>query len=86
MPQPSDLAAFLTDTQTRRQQILENLLQICRHLEPQLRDLNAHHSADRIAALVSEYDSLMAEIRNVFENDPDKALNTLIEMLEKRSK
>jgi hypothetical protein len=84
MPNPTDFGELLEQQNQRRHEILNKLLEVCRHLEPQLRDLNAHHSADRIAALISEYDAVMAEVKSVFEGDPEKAIKALIEMIEKR--
>jgi hypothetical protein len=50
------------ETMHRKSEMLGRVMVILRHLEPQLRDLNANNTADRIAALIGEFDALEAQL------------------------
>jgi hypothetical protein len=62
----------------RQLNIQERILELCRHLEPQLRDLKADHTADRLLILIDEHD------RN--EQDAVDAIRELIASLEREEK
>ena len=56
------------------------LLPFAKNLEPQLRDLGAHHAADRIAAILGALDVVEKEIGDAINADPLAILKVLADM------
>jgi hypothetical protein len=61
----NDVQRLLGDNIFKRHEVHIRLVEFCRHLEPQLRDLKANHSADRLMSLLGEIDVLDAEIHEM---------------------
>jgi hypothetical protein len=80
-----DIKKVLSENARRSDGVKNRIVEVCRHLEPQLRDANQHHAADRIAALLSEYDAIEAETHAAVMSDPKAAMEALMDALERRS-
>jgi hypothetical protein len=49
---------------------MKKVIALCRNLEPQLRDLNAHNTADRLAAVLGEWDANETTIQTLATENP----------------
>lgn len=69
-PASKNLGEKIGKIRQERERIFTKLEGLCRNLEPQLRDANQHHSADRLAALMGELDINTGELQELLISTP----------------
>lgn len=81
MPEMKDRLVALM---TKKQQILDGLIAPARAAANQMKDAGMKSGADPLCAVLFEIDSVDAELKGIFEEDPRASIEAFIELISRK--
>jgi hypothetical protein len=81
-----EMRAKFTALQFRRNDLNKRSIDQVRLLEPALRDAGLNHQADRLLAVIVEWDALDRELTELINSDVNAAVELMIESVGRRGK